>query len=123
MNYILLEAAATTSSQQSGAATTSSQSGSAATTLIFMVIMFVILYLLLIRPQQKKAKETQKMQEALKVNDKVLTSSGIYGRVVSLKPDKGIVVLEIDDTNKVRIDIQRNAIVGVVATTEPGTEK
>ncbi len=50
-----------------------------------MIIMFVILYLLLIRPQQKKAKETQKMQDSLKVNDKVLTSAGIYGRDVSLK--------------------------------------
>ncbi len=91
--------------------------------MIFMIIMFVILYLLLIRPQQKKAKETQKMQDSLKVNDKVITSSGIYGRVVSIKPDKGIVVLEIDDTNKVRIDIQKNAIIGVVTTSEPEPEK
>ncbi|HQC31355.1 MAG TPA: preprotein translocase subunit YajC [Candidatus Cloacimonas sp.] len=113
MNYILLQAAQKGTTQQGGAGTT----------LIFMIIMFVILYLLLIRPQQKKAKETQKMQEALKVNDKVLTSSGIYGRVVSIKPDKGIVVLEIDDTNKVRIDIQKNAIVGVVTTPEPSSEK
>jgi preprotein translocase YajC subunit len=63
------------------------------------------------------------MQDSLKVNDKVITSSGIYGRVVSIKPDKGIVVLEIDDTNKVRIDIQKNAIIGVVTTSEPEPEK
>ena len=113
MNYILLQAAQKGTTQQGGAGTT----------LIFMIIMFVILYLLLIRPQQKRAKETQKMQDSLKVNDKVITSSGIYGRVVSIKPDKGIVVLEIDDTNKVRIDIQKNAIIGVVTTSEPEPEK
>lgn len=111
MNYILLQA--------TGKAATQPQQSGTGTTLIFMIIMFVILYLLLIRPQQKKAKETQKMQDSLKVNDKVLTSTGIYGRIVSLKPDKGIVVLEIDDNNKVRIDIQKNAIVGVLNPSEP----
>ncbi|MEN6445983.1 MAG: preprotein translocase subunit YajC [Candidatus Cloacimonas sp.] len=113
MNYILLQATGKAATQQGGAGTT----------MIFMIIMFVILYLLLIRPQQKKAKETQKMQDTLKVNDRVLTSSGIYGRIASIKPDKGIVVLEIDDNNKVRIDIQKSAIVGVVNTPEPEPEK
>ena len=105
MQFILLQATGNTAGGQS------SFGGSG---IIFMIIMFVILYFLMIRPQQKKQKETQIMQEGLRENDKVLTASGIYGRVVSLKPDKNIVVVEIDSTNKIRVDFQRNAIVSII---------
>jgi preprotein translocase subunit YajC len=76
--------------------------------------MFAILYFMMIRPQQKKQKETQQMLSALQVNDKVVTTSGIYGRIVSIKPDKDIVVIEIDDTNKVRVEFQRGAVAAVL---------
>lgn len=82
--------------------------------LIFFVALFAIMYFLMIRPQQKRQKEAQKMLDSLQVNDKVLTSSGIFGRVVSIKPDKDVVVIEIDDTNKVRVDFQRSAIVSIL---------
>lgn len=109
MPYILLQAAAP-------AAPSGGFSGA---TLFFMVAMFAIIYFLMIRPQQKHAKETQKMLESIQVNDKVLTSSGIYGKVVSIKPDKGIVVVEIDETNHVRVDLQKSAIIALLNT--PGT--
>jgi preprotein translocase subunit YajC len=96
------------------AQTQTAQGGSMASSLIFFAVLFGIMYFLMIRPQQKRQKETQKMLESLQVNDKVLTSSGIYGRVVSIKPDKDIVVIEIDDTNKVRVDFQRAAIVQIL---------
>lgn len=83
-------------------------------TILMLVGMFAIMYFLMIRPQQKKQKETQKMLEALQVNDKVITTSGIYGRVASIKPDKDIVVIEIDDTNKVKVDFQRAAVAHVI---------
>lgn len=102
MNYIVLQAAA------------ASQSGSMSSSLIFFAALFGIMYFLMIRPQQKRQKETQKMLESLQVNDKVLTSSGIYGRVVSIKADKGSVMVEIDDTNKVRVEFLRSAIVQIL---------
>ncbi len=87
--------------------------------LIFFAALFGIMYFLMIRPQQKRQKETQKMLESLQVNDKVLTSSGIYGRVVSIKPDKNVVVVEIDDTNKIRVEFQRAAIVQILNLNPP----
>jgi preprotein translocase subunit YajC len=114
MQYILLQAA-------TGA--TTSQGGFGGSSIIFMLAMFAILYFLMIRPQQKKAKETQKMQDTLQVNDKVLTTSGMYGRVVSLKPDKGIVVVEIDDTNKVRVEFQKSAILTILNIQDTATVK
>lgn len=109
MQYILLQAAG-------GSAP--AQGGFGGSSIIFMIAMFAILYFLMIRPQQKKQKEAQQMQESLQVNDKVLTSAGIYGRIVSLKPDKGIVVVEIDDTNKVRVDFQKNSVIAVLNASE-----
>lgn len=116
MQYILLQAVAP-------AAGAARQGGFNGSTLIFMFAMFAIIYFLMIRPQQKRQKEMQKMLDSLQVNDKVLTTSGIYGRVVSLKPDKGIVVVEIDDTNKIRVDFQRSAIVSILNIAETSAVK
>jgi preprotein translocase subunit YajC len=88
--------------------------GGMASSLIFFGVLFAIMYFLMIRPQQKRQKEMQKMLDSLQVNDKVITSSGIFGRVVTIKPDKDIVVIEIDDTNKVRVEFQRSAIVSIL---------
>ncbi len=77
--------------------------------------MFALLYFLMIMPQQKKQKELQRMLDSLQVNDKVITTSGIYGRVASIKPDKNTVVIEIDETNHVRVEFQRGAVAAIVA--------
>ncbi len=66
-----------------------------------IVLMIVIFYFLLIRPSQKKEKDRKKMIDAIQKGDKVLTVGGIYGVVVSVKPDEGIVVLKISDGAKV----------------------
>ena len=94
--------------------------GSMSSSIIFFVAVIAIMYFLMIRPQQKRQKEMQSMLDSLQVNDKVITGSGIYGRVVSIKPDKDVVVLEIDDTNKVRVDFQRSAIANIIKA--PKTE-
>ncbi|HRY83409.1 MAG TPA: preprotein translocase subunit YajC [Candidatus Cloacimonadota bacterium] len=100
------------------AAPAAAKQGSPYTTLIFFGGMMLIMYFLMIRPQQKRQKETQQMLASLQVNDRVLTVSGIYGRVVSIKPDKDIVVVEIDETNKVRVDFQRSAIATILRSSE-----
>ena len=49
-----------------------------------MVAIFVVFYFLLIRPQQKKAKETRAMLEALEKGNEVVTAGGIVGRIAKL---------------------------------------
>ncbi|MGC9362065.1 MAG: preprotein translocase subunit YajC [Candidatus Syntrophosphaera sp.] len=90
-------------------------------TFLPIIIMFALLYFLMILPQQKKQKEHQKMLDSLQVNDKVVTNSGIYGRIVSFKPDKNTIMLEIDENNKVRVEIQRGAVAGLI-TPQVNTE-
>jgi preprotein translocase subunit YajC len=71
--------------------------------------MLAIFYFLLIRPQQKRQKETQKMINALKKGDKVITASGLIGSVAGLRDD--IVVVKIADN--VKVEMLKNAITAV----------
>ncbi|MCP9756302.1 preprotein translocase subunit YajC [Lacihabitans sp. CCS-44] len=51
--------------------------------LLMMVGMFVVMYFFMIRPQQKKQKDQQKMVDALKAGDDVVTAGGLHGKVMS----------------------------------------
>lgn len=72
------------------------------------VLMFGVLYILMIRPASKQRKEQAEMLAALKKNDEVVTSSGIYGVIQSI--DEQVVTLEIAD--RVKIKILRDRITG-----------
>jgi len=67
-----------------------------------LIFIGVIFYFLLIRPQQKQRKEQQKLIEALKTGDKVVTSSGIHGLISNVK--EKTVLLKVADNVKIEID-------------------
>jgi preprotein translocase subunit YajC len=50
-----------------------------------MVLIVVVFYFILLRPQQQRAKQQRKMLETIKAGDKVVTSSGIVGVVITVK--------------------------------------
>jgi len=50
-----------------------------------MVLMVVVFYLIGIRPQQKKAKEHATLLKTLRPGDKIFTTSGIVGVVITVK--------------------------------------
>jgi preprotein translocase subunit YajC len=50
-----------------------------------LVLIMVVFYFILIRPQQKKAREHTELLKTLKPGDKVVTSGGILGVIVSVK--------------------------------------
>jgi preprotein translocase subunit YajC len=87
-------------------------------TMLPFVLIFVIMYFMVIRPQQKKAKEHQELLSKLKRNDEVMTSGGIYGKVVDLK--ETVVTLEV--APNVRIRVHRPQI-SAVLTAERATTK
>ena len=66
----------------------------------WMLGIFAIVYFLMLRPQQKEQKKRRDMLSALKKDDKVMTSSGIFGQVLSL--DEHEVMLKVDDNTKIR---------------------
>jgi len=81
-------------------------SGQMVTTLVTFLLVILVFYFLIIRPQNKKQKETQKMIEAVKKGDKVVTIGGLHGTVHSVK-DK-TVLLSVDDN--VKMELNKSAI-------------
>ena len=84
----------------------------AATLANFMpiIIMLLIFYFLLYRPQKQAHDARNKMLDALKVGDRVITLGGIYGMIIAIKDE--IVTVKIAE--KVDVEVSRNAINGVV---------
>lgn len=80
-------------------------------TLFPFILIFIIMYFLIIRPQQKKAKDHREMLGRLKRNDEVMTSGGIYGKVVALADE--MVTLEV--APNVRIRVHRPHIAAVTS--------
>jgi preprotein translocase subunit YajC len=48
------------------------------------ILMFVVIYFFMIRPQQKRAKLEKQFESDLKVGDKIITKSGIHGKISEL---------------------------------------
>jgi preprotein translocase subunit YajC len=70
-----------------------------------LILLVVVFYVALIRPQQKKAKQHAEMLKGLKANDRVVTSSGIVGIVISVK--EGTVTLRSADA---KLELVKSAI-------------
>ncbi len=80
--------------------------GSLVSTIIMFGAIFLIFYFMIIRPQQKKAKERQKLLSNLEKGDKVVTSGGIHGIISGI--DEKTVLLQVSDNLKMKVD--RSAI-------------
>jgi preprotein translocase subunit YajC len=83
-------------------------------TIIVLGPIFLLFYLLLVRPQQQAEKKRKSLVESLKKNDRVFTSAGIYGTVVSVESDQDKVVLRVDDDKGVRMTFSKASILRVV---------
>jgi preprotein translocase subunit YajC len=69
------------------------------------LLMFVVIYFFMIRPQQKRAKQEKEFESTLKVGDKIITKSGIHGKVAELA-DATVVV----ETMAGKLKMERTAI-------------
>jgi preprotein translocase subunit YajC len=77
--------------------------------------IILIFYFMIIRPQQKRAKERQKLIDSMKKGDKVVTSGGMYGTIAGL--DDKTVLVQIADNVKVKLD--RGSIASIVSESAP----
>ena len=62
--------------------------------LLPLVTVFLIFYVILYIPQRRRQKKHKSYIESLKIGDDVVTDSGIYGRVVSIKDETVTLVLK-----------------------------
>ncbi len=85
--------------------------GGLMSTLIMFGAIFLIFYFMIIRPQQKRAKERDKMLSNLEKGDKVVTNGGIHGIIAGLEEKTAL--LQVSDN--VKLKIERSAITTVLA--------
>lgn len=82
------------------------QSPNLLTGLLPLILVFVVFYFFMIRPQMKKQKELTNYRNTITKGDKVITTGGIYGKVVDVTDN--IITVEIANDVKIRVD--KNAI-------------
>ena len=87
--------------------------GGGATPILMMVAIFGVFYVLLILPQQRRQKKWQAMLSQVKPGDKVVTSGGLTGAVMSVKDDA--VVLRVPPDN-IKLEVARSSIVTLTTT-------
>jgi len=111
LNVILADATATPPAAPAG--TSGAQSTPAqqlfGSPLILIVLMIVMMYFVMIRPQSQRAKQQAKLLESLKSGDKVVTTSGIVGVVVTVK-DKTVSLRSAD----AKMEITKSSVVEIL---------
>ncbi len=69
------------------------------------LLMFVVIYFFMIRPQQKRAKAEKEFESSLKVGDKIITKSGLHGKIAELAETTLVV-----ETMSGKLKMERSAI-------------
>ena len=72
------------------------------------VLVLAIFYFVILMPMRKRQQKVQAFLSALKVNDRVITSGGIYGTITKLADTS----VQLQIANNVRVEISRAAVVG-----------
>ena len=76
--------------------------------LIPFALILGIFYFVMVLPMRKRQQKVQAFLAALKVNDKVITTGGIYGSITRVSDNS----VQLQVANNVRIEVSRAAIVG-----------
>lgn len=79
--------------------------GGGLTSLLPLLLVIVVMYFFFFRPQMKKQKEERNFQKEIGKGMRVVTSSGIHGKILSM--DETTVVLESENT---RLKVEKSAI-------------
>ena len=72
-----------------------------------MILIFVVAYFFMIRPQMKRQKDEKKFSAELKRGDRVITKSGLHGKIVDINDENSSCVLE---TMAGKLKFDRSAI-------------
>ena len=71
------------------------------------ILMFVVIYFFMIAPQMKRAKKEKKFNAELKKGDKIITKSGLHGKILELNDKDGSCIIE---TMSGKVKFERSAL-------------
>ena len=83
--------------------------------IVMMVAIFAIFYFLLIMPQQRRQKKWAEMLKQIRPGDKVVTSGGLTGVIMSAKDDT--IVLRVPPDN-IKLEVARSSVVTLTTAEE-----
>lgn len=84
-------------------------------TFLPFLLIIAVFYLMLVRPNQRKQKQWQEMLGNLKSGDKITTTGGIRGTILSIKEDT--VQLRVPPDN-IKLEVVKSAIAAVTTNQE-----
>jgi preprotein translocase subunit YajC len=84
-------------------------------TFLPFVLIIVVFYLMLVRPNQKKQKQWQDMLSSLKPGDRITTTGGMRGTIISLKEDT--IQLRVPPDG-IKLEVIKSAIASVTTNQE-----
>src|SRR6266498_3219231 len=76
--------------------------------LVPFVLVLGIFYFIILLPMKRKQQKVQTFLDSLKVNDRVITTGGIYGQIMKVDDQK----VQLQIAEKVRIEVAKTAIGG-----------
>ncbi|SDM09971.1 preprotein translocase subunit YajC [Daejeonella rubra] len=85
-----------------------------------MLLIIVVFYFFMIRPQMKKAKDHKKYVEELKKGDKVITTSGIHGKIVEM--NDSTFLIEVESGTKIRFEKSSVSLEASKALNQPAAK-
>lgn len=81
--------------------------GEGLTSMLPMLAMFAVVYFFMIAPQMKRAKNEKKYEAQLKKGDKIVTKSGMHGKIIELNEKDSSCIIE---TLSGKVKFNRSAI-------------
>jgi len=84
-------------------------------TFLPFLLIIAVFYLMLVRPNQKKQKQWQEMLASLKPGDRITTTGGMRGTIISLKEDA--VQLRVPPDG-IKLEVIKSAIASVTTNQE-----
>jgi preprotein translocase subunit YajC len=84
-------------------------------TFLPFLLIILVFYVMLVRPNQKKQKQWQEMLASLKPGDRITTTGGMRGTIISLKEDA--VQLRVPPDG-IKLEVVKSAIASVTTNQE-----
>ena len=78
------------------------QGGSGLMSFVPLILIIVVFWFFMIRPKMKRQKELKNFRDALKKGDKIVTTGGIYGKVLEI--GDYYIIMEVEGQSRLKVD-------------------
>ncbi len=85
-----------------------------------IVIVAAFFYFIIFLPTKRERARQAALLDSIKKNDRVLTTSGIYGVVTNVSKESNEVTLRIDENTNAKLRVTLNAIAQILGDAPPG---